>query len=101
MAFSQFELMADQTMIQMLQVAAQAAQAASEAADSMRKMVERDDNDKKQQSSQKLAKWFVCLIPLGSEDQDQDQKGWRDFLHNFKSWLYYADGSFEAGSFKC
>ena len=34
---------------------------------------------------------------FGSEDHEQDQKGWRDFLHNFKSWLYYGDGSFEAG----
>ena len=91
-----FELMADQTMIQMLQVAAQAAQAASEAADSMRKMVERDDNDKKQKFSE-ASKVVRMPDSFGSEDQDQDQKGWRDFLHNFKSWLYYADGSFEAG----
>eukprot|EP00434_Breviolum_minutum_P046245 symbB.v1.2.041711.t1/scaffold8537.1/size8461/1 len=88
--------MADQTMIQMLQVAAQAAQAASEAADSMRKMVERDDNDKKQKFSE-ASKVVRMPDSFGSEDQDQDQKGWRDFLHNFKSWLYYADGSFEAG----
>ena len=90
------ELMADQSMVQMLQVAAQAAQAASEAAESMRKMVERDGGENKQKFSE-ASKVVRMPDSFGSEDQDQDQKGWRDFLHNFKSWLYYADGSFEAG----
>ena len=96
MACFVLELMADQTMVQMLQVAAQAAQAASEAAESMRKMVEKDDNDRKQKFSE-ASKVVRMPDSFGSEDQDQDQKGWRDFLHNFKSWLYYADGSFETG----
>ena len=91
-----FELMADQTMVQMLQVAAQAAQAASEAAESMRKMVEKDDNDKKQKFSE-ASKVVRMPDAFGSEDHEQDQKGLRDFLRNFKSWLYYANGSFETG----
>ena len=90
------ELMADQSMVQMLQIAAQAAQAASEAAESMRKMVEKDGSENKQKFSE-ASKVVRMPESFGSEDQDQDQKGWRDFLHNFKSWLYYADGSFEAG----
>ena len=83
-------------MAQMMQVAAQAAQAAAEAADAMRKLVARDEDDRKQKFSE-ASKVVRMPDSFGSEDHEQDQKGWRDFLHNFKSWLYYADGSFETG----
>ena len=83
-------------MVQMMQVAAQAAQAASDAAESMRRMVEKDDGDRKQKFSE-ASKVVRMPDSFGSEDQEHDQKGWRDFLHNFKSWLFYADGSFETG----
>ena len=88
--------MADPQMAQMMQVAAQAAQAAAEAADAMRKLVARDEDEKKQKFSE-ASKVVRMPDSFGSEDHEQDQKGWRDFLHNFKSWLYYADGSFETG----
>ena len=83
-------------MAQMMQVAAQAAQAAAEAADAMRKLVARDEDEKKQKFSE-ASKVVRMPDSFGSEDHEQDQKGWRDFLRNFKSWLYYADGTFEAG----
>ena len=83
-------------MAQMMQVAAQAAQAAAEAADATRKLVARDEDDRKQKFSE-ASKVVRMPDSFGSEDHEQDQKGWRDFLHNFKSWLYYADGSFETG----
>ena len=88
--------MADPSVVQMMQVAAQAAQAAAEAAESMRKVVARDEEDKKQKFSE-ASKVVRMPDSFGSEDHEQDQKGWPDFLHNFQSWLYYADGSFEAG----
>ena len=88
--------MADPQMAQMMQVAAQAAQAAAEAADAMRKLVARDEDDRKQKFSE-ASKVVRMPDSFGSEDHEQDQKGRRDFLHNFKSWLYYADGSFETG----
>jgi len=34
---------------------------------------------------------------FGSQDHEQDQKGWYDFLQDSKSLLYYGDGSFETG----
>ena len=83
-------------MVQVMQVAAQAGQAAAEAAESMRKLVARDEEDKKRKFP-KARKVVRMPDSFGSEDHEQDQKGWRDFLRNSKSWLYYADGSFETG----
>ena len=63
----------------------------------MRKMVPRDEDDRQQKFSE-ASKVGSMPESFGSEDDERDQEGWRDFLHNLKRWLYYADGSFETGS---
>ena len=80
---------------QMIQVAAQAAQAASEAATALRQFVEKDGNDR--QKFSEASKVVKMPEAFGTEDHEADTRNWRDFLLNFKSWLYYADKTFESG----
>ena len=81
--------------VQMMQVAAQAAQAASEAALALRQFVDRDNNDR--QKFSEASKVVKMPEAFGTEDHEADTRNWRDFLLNFKSWLFYADKTFEPG----
>ena len=81
--------------VHMMQVAAQAAQAASEAAAALKQFVERDNNDR--QKFSEASKVVKMPEAFGTEDHEADARNWRDFLLNFKSWLFYADKSFEHG----
>ena len=81
--------------VHMMQVAAQAAQAASEAAAALKLFVERDSNDR--QKFSEASKVVKMPEAFGTEDHEADARNWRDFLLNFKSWLFYADKSFEPG----
>ena len=80
---------------QMMQIAAQAAQAAADAAASMKEFIAKDLANK--QRFGEAGKVVKMPESFGSEDHEADQRCWRDFLLNFKSWLYYADPSFEVG----
>ena len=80
---------------QMMQIAAQAAQAAADAAASMKEFIAKDLANK--QRFGEAGKVVKMPESFGSEDHEADQRCWRDFLLNFKSWLYYADSSFEVG----
>ena len=75
-------------------VAVQAA-AASEAAQALKDLAKTSDQSGKQRFSE-ASKIIKQPDNFGSEDVDLDQKTWRDFLLNFKSWLFYADGKFES-----
>eukprot|EP00434_Breviolum_minutum_P037111 symbB.v1.2.032893.t1/scaffold4013.1/size46388/4 len=88
--------MATPEAVQMMQVAAQAAQAAAEAAAALKQFAERDGNDRQKFSE---ASKVVVKMPevFGTEDHEADARNWRDFLLNFKSWLFYADKTFESG----
>ena len=78
--------------VHMMQVAAQAA---SEAAAALKQFVERDNNDR--QKFSEASKVVKMPEAFGTEDHEADARNWRDFLLNFKSWLFYADKSFEHG----
>ncbi len=80
---------------QLLSVAGQAAAAASEAAQALKDFAKSGDHSGKQQFSE-ASKVIKPPDAFGSENRDEDQKQWRDFILNFKSWLYYADIRFEA-----
>ena len=87
--------MATPTPEQLLSVAVQAAAAASEAAQAVKdfaKSSEQNGGQKFREASE------IIKQPdhFGSEDADLDQRTWRDFLLNFKSWLFYADSKFES-----
>lgn len=88
-------LMATPEALQMMQVAAQAAQAAAEAAAALKQFAERDGSDR--QKFSEASKVVKMPEVFGTEDHEADARNWRDFLLNFKSWLFYADKTFESG----
>ncbi len=57
--------------------------------------MERDSNDR--QKFSEASKVVKMPEAFGTEDHEADARNWRDFLLNFKSWLFYADKSFEPG----
>ena len=79
---------------QLLAVAVQAAAAASEAAQALKDFAKQNDQSGKQKFNE-ASKIIKQPDHFGSEDIDLDQRTWRDFLLNFKSWLFYADSKFE------
>ena len=85
--------MAAPTPEQLLSVAVQAAAAASEAAQALKDFASKSDGKQKFGEASKIIKQ---PDHFGSEDVDLDQRTWRDFLLNFKSWLFYADSKFES-----
>lgn len=82
--------MAQPTPEQMMMVAAQAAQAVTAAAKAIQ--------DMQKPSGQRFGEASkVVKMPdaFGTEDHEKDQRTWRDFFLNFKSWLFYGDSQFE------
>ena len=86
--------MAQPTVEQILAATAQAAAAAADAAKSLRDYAQSAQGVDRQKFSE-AAKVVKPPDVFGSENRDEDQKQWRDFILNFKSWLYYADSRFE------
>ena len=79
---------------QILAVAARAAQSASDAAVALREFATSQSTGSKQKFNE-ASKVVKPPEPFGSEDQENDQRQWKDFMLNFKSWLFYADPAFE------
>ena len=79
---------------QILAVATRAAQSASDAATALRDFAASQGGAPKQRFNE-ASKVIKPPEPFGSEDQELDQRQWKDFMLNFKSWLYYADPAFE------
>ena len=78
---------------QFLSVAVQAAAAA--AAQALKGVAKSIELSGKQRFSE-APKIIKQPDHFGSEDVDLGQRTWRDFLLNFKSWLFFADGKFES-----
>ena len=93
--YTAVSLMSAPTAEQLLSVAVQAAAAASDAAQALKDFAKTSEESGRQRFSE-ASKIIKQPDNFGSEDVDLDQKTWRDFLLNFKSWLFYADGKFES-----
>ena len=78
----------------MMMIAAQAAQAAASAAQALQDFASAKAAPKEQRFAE-AGKVIKIPEPFGSEDHESDQRAWRDFYLNFKSWLFYADEAFE------
>ena len=87
--------MAQPTVEQILAATSQAAVAAAEAAKALKDYASRAQNGDRQKFSE-ASKVIKPPDAFASENRDEEQKSWRDFILNFKSWLYYADSRFEA-----
>ena len=90
-------LMAQLTVEQILTATSQAAVAASEAAQALKDFAASSQaSDSGRQRFNEASKVIRPPDAFGSENRDEDQKQWRDFILNFKSWLYYADSRYES-----